>query len=130
SFQITGGHCYRFRVVRKTRNVAIARRSAVVRILWRDSAGNPVQMSDAPVKGYLTGYTGTAEAEHPLDGATDSAGWTEVACDYCAPQKAAQAVVELHLMWAPGGEVRWSDVSVTELPKLPERKVRLGTIHF
>src|ERR1043166_8023653 len=70
SFDIQGGNCYRFRVVRKTMNVAVPRRSAVARILWRDSAGNAVPMSSAPPKGYLTSFIGTAEAEHPLDGAT------------------------------------------------------------
>ena len=36
TFSITGGRHYRLSAVRKVENVAVPRRSAVVRILWRD----------------------------------------------------------------------------------------------
>src|SRR5204863_1808100 len=48
---------------------------------------------------------------------------------YRAPTRAAQAVVELHLQWAPLGSVRWGDVALEEAPSPPARKVRLATIH-
>ena len=41
-------------------------------------------------------------------------GWTEVSDTYRAPAKATRAVVELHLMWAPGGKIEWGDVSLAE----------------
>src|SRR5207245_6070600 len=71
-----------------------------------------------------------AAAEHPTDGKTDAAGWTEVADTYRAPAKATRAVVELHLLWAPGGKIEWSNVSLGEVAAPAPRKVRLATIHY
>jgi predicted amidohydrolase len=130
TFPVTGAKHYHFSAVRQVANVAVPRRSAVVRILWRDDAGKPVPMSEPPAKGYLVGYAGAAEAEHPTDRTTDAAGWTEVADTYQAPAKATRAVVELHLLWAPGGKIRWSNVSWSEVPAPAPRKVRLATIHY
>src|SRR5262245_16680222 len=130
SFPVTGDKHYQFRAVRKVQNVVVPRRSASVRILWRDDNGRPVPMSEAPVKGYLKGFNSTAEAEHPTDRATGADGWTEVTDTYRAPTKATQAVVELHLMWAPGGKIEWADVALTEVPAPKPRNVRLATIHY
>lgn len=129
-FPVKGDKHYHFRAVRKVENVKVPRRSAVVRILWRDDAGKPVPMSEPAVKGYLKGFAGSAEAEHPTDKATDADGWTEVSDTYKAPAKATKAVVELHFMWAPGGKIEWADVSLAEVPPPAPRKVRLATIHF
>src|SRR5262249_43733117 len=60
----------------------------------------------------------------------DAAGWTEVSDTYRAPGKATQAIVELHLQWAPNSEVRWSGIALAETAPPPPRKVRLATIHF
>lgn len=130
SFAITGGKHYRFHAVRKATNVAVPRRSAVVRILWRDDAGKPVPLSEPPTKGYLVGFNGNAEAEHPGDQGTDTDGWTEVADTYQAPAKATRAIVELHGMWAPGGRIEWADVSFKEVPAPTPRTVRLATVHY
>ena len=130
SFPITGGNYYRIRAERKTQNVIVPRRSVGVRILWQDERGQSVPMNDPPVKGYLKGYVGHAEAEHPTDKRTDANGWTEVTDSYRAPTKATRAVVELHLQWAPGGSVQWSNISVTEVPAPSPRIVRLASIHF
>jgi predicted amidohydrolase len=130
SFPVTGGQSYHFHAVRKIHNIAIPRRSAVVRILWQDDKGKSVPLSEPPVKGYLVGYAGPAEAEHPTDKATDAEGWTEVSDTYRAPTKATRAVVELHLLWAPGGRIEWSDVSLKEVPAPAPRTVRLASIHF
>jgi predicted amidohydrolase len=130
SFPVTGGKHYKFSAVRKVEKVAVPRRSAVVRILWRDDSGKPVPMSEPAVKGYLKGFRGTAEAEHPTDKAADAKGWTEVSDTYRAPEKATRAVVELHLQWAPGGKIEWSGVSLTEVPAPKPRMVKLATIHF
>jgi predicted amidohydrolase len=130
SFPITGGKHYRFHTVRKASNVAVPRRSVSVRVLWQDDRGRPVPMSEPPTKGYLVGFTGAAEAEHPTDKGTDAAGWTEVADTYQAPTKATRAVVELHLLWAPAGKVEWADVSFAEVPAPAPRTVRLATVHY
>jgi predicted amidohydrolase len=54
-----------------------------------------------------------------------------VADTYRAPSNAVNAVVELHLRWAPRhSKVEWGQVSFTETPPLPPRLVRLATVHF
>jgi predicted amidohydrolase len=130
SFPIAGGKHYRFHALRKATNVAVPRRSAVVRILWRDDAGKPVPLSEPPTKGYLVGFNGNAEAEHPGDQATDANGWTEVADTYQAPAKATRAIVELHGLWAPSGTIEWADVSFAESKPPAPRTVRLATVHY
>ncbi len=97
SFPIVGGQHYRFHARRKVQNVKVPRRSAVVRILWQDKEGKPVPMSQPAVTGYLKGWAGTAEPEHPTDKETDAQGWTEVSDIYQAPPRATQALIELHL---------------------------------
>ena len=116
SFPVTGDKYYAFHAVRKIANVATPRKSAVVRILWQDDNGKSVPMSEPAVKGYLKGFRGNAEPEHPTDKATDANGWTEVSDTYRAPTKATRALVELHLLWAPGGKIEWADVSLAEVP--------------
>src|SRR5262249_33047379 len=68
--------------------------------------------------------------EHPTDKGTDAQGWTEVSDTYRAPAKATRAVVELHLLWAPGGKITWSSISLTETPPPAGRIVRLAAAHF
>lgn len=130
TFPVTGGNYYRFWAVRKVENVAVPRRSAVARIVWQDEMGKRVPMSQTPVKSYLTGYAGAAEPDHPTDKGTDAQGWTEVSDTYQAPPKAARAVVELHLLWAPGGKIEWSEVSLAKTAAPAGRKVRLAAVHF
>lgn len=129
-FPVEGGRYYRFHAVRKTENVTVPRRSAVVKITWLDSAGKRVKYDEAVVTGYLRGFKPTAEAEHPTDTAARAGGWTEVSDTYRVPAAAAQAVVELRLLWAPGGKIAWSDVRLTETEAPPGRKVRLAAVHF
>jgi predicted amidohydrolase len=130
TFPVTGGKFYRFHAVRKVENVAVPRRSVVARVLWQDDKGKSVPLGEAAAKGYLVGFKGNAEPEHPTDKATDANGWTEVSDTYLVPPKATRAVVELHLLWAPGGKVEWASVSLTETPAPEPRKVRLATVHF
>ncbi len=130
TFAIAGGKHYRFSSMRKVERVALPRRSAVVRILWQDDKGQPVPMDTPAVSGYLTGWKGTAEPEHPTDKETSPDGWTEVSDTYRVPAKATQAVVELHLLWAPGGKIEWSNISLTEASPPAGRKVRLAAVHY
>ena len=60
----------------------------------------------------------------PRRGRPTAQGWTEVSDTYQAPSRATQAIVELHLRWAPDSEVRWSGVSLTETS--PRRRGRCG----
>lgn len=129
SFEVKGGTFYRFEARRKTTGVTNPRQSCLVRIVWQDEKGNGVKMDAAPE--YLTPGLPmpSAEPEYPADGQTDAEGWTTVSGVYRAPSKAAKAVVELHLQWAPGGRVEWrgANLAATEAPA--PRKVRLATVH-
>ncbi len=71
-----------------------------------------------------------AETEFPAARSVSADGWTEVSDTYRAPSGATQAVIELHLQWAPNAEVRWGNVAVTETTPPPPRKVRLAAVHF
>jgi predicted amidohydrolase len=130
TFPVAGGKHYKFCALRKVSHVAAPRRSAVARVVWQDERGKAVPRSEPAAKGYLVGSAGVAEPEHPTDKGTNPQGWTEVSDIYRAPDKAARAVVELHLLWAPGGTIRWSNVSLAETDPPAGRKVRLASIHY
>ena len=104
SFAVTGGEFYRFEAVRKLTDVAVPRRSALVRILWQNDAGGMVNADVSKQQIDELGHLPSAEPEHPADGATDSQGWTTVSGVYRAPTKATRAVIELHLQWAAAGD--------------------------
>lgn len=130
SYAVQGGEYYRFHAVRQARHVSVPRRSALIRVRWQDEAGKMVSasVSDRQIK--ELGHVPSAEPEFPADGATDAHGWTTVSGIYRAPAKAARAVVELHLQWAPNGRVEWSEVQFEKTAPPPPRKVRLATIHY
>jgi predicted amidohydrolase len=132
TFPITGGRHYHFQAFYQAHQVAVPRRSILVKLHWRDAQGKSVVLDEPVVTGYLGGATAMAETEFPMTkGSTHSpGGWTEVSDTYRAPSKAAQAVVELHLQWAPGGDVRWSGVALTETASPQPRRVRLAAVHF
>ena len=130
TFAVAGGECYRFHVLRKTLNVSVPRRSAVVRVLWQDEAGRKVSADVPERQRKELGHVPSAEPDYPADGATDPQGWTAVSGVYRAPAKAVRAVVELHLQWAPSGRVEWSEVQFEKAEPPPPRKVRLATIHY
>ena len=130
TFPVQGGRYYAFGSSYKASGVPVPRRSIVAEIHWQDNEGRQVPLDEPLVTSYLRGATGIAETEFPWPKGTDADGWTEISGTYCAPSKATRAVIELHLQWAPGGEVRWSDVSFGESAGPASRKVRLATVHF
>jgi predicted amidohydrolase len=130
TFAVTGGKHYRFQAFFRAAGVAVPRRSVVVKLNWRDADGRKVSLDEPAVTNFLRGATPMAETEFPTTRATNAGGWTEVSDTYRAPSKAARAVVELHLQWAPASEVRWSGVALTETAAPAPRKVRLATVHF
>lgn len=130
TFSVTGGTHYAFEASRLTTNVRVARRSAPVRIVWRDDQGQAVRADPPSGREQEAGVIPLAEPEHPLDCAIDAQGWTTVSGTYRAPSKATKAIVELHLQWAPRGRVEWSDVSFAQVPAPAKRKVRLATVHY
>jgi predicted amidohydrolase len=130
TFSVKGSQWYRFTAQRKLDGAASARRSTVVRVLWRNDAGKSVKTEEPMVRDVLTTFARTAEPEYPRDGATNAAGWTEVTDTYRAPPGATQAIVELHLQWAPNTRVTWSNVSLAESAAPAARKVRLASVHY
>lgn len=130
SFPVEGGHYYHFQTWRKTENAASPRRTGVVRILWQDEKGAPVQHDEPSFATYAKGSIPRAEPEYPLDRETLGSGWTEMADTYQAPSKARQAIIELHFRWAPQASVTFSGVTLKKVPAPAPRKVRLATVHF
>lgn len=130
TFSIQGGKYYRFEASGKASGVPVPRRSIVPMIHWQDDRGRQVALDEPVVTSYLRGAKGMAETEFPAPKGTNADGWTSFSDIYHAPSKATRAVIELHLQWAPGGEVRWAGVSFTESAAPAARKVRLATIHF
>ncbi|MEW5942114.1 MAG: hypothetical protein AB1750_20810, partial [Chloroflexota bacterium] len=130
TFTVKGGQFYQFRAFRQVRNVALPRRSTLVRIVWRDAGGESVRRDAPGAYSFAPGKPPMAEPEYPNDGPTDAAGWTEVSGVYRAPSTACRAIVELHLRWATGGAVTWKDVSLAETTPPAPRKVRLATVHY
>ena len=129
-FPVKGGRVYQFQTFRRTSNVSLPRRSALAKVTWLDASGRMVADDRPVVTNYLAGFQAVAEAEHPADEDTDAAGWTKVSGVYRVPRQATQAKVELYLLWSPRSQVEWSEVSLSEINSLPQRKVRLATIHL
>lgn len=127
---VTGGRWYRFSARRQVENVSVPRRSVLARILWRDLEGRPVRHDAPGARSFAPDEAPVAEPEYPTDGESDAAGWTELSGVYRAPGKAARAVVELYLRWAPRGSVTWKEVVLEETAPPPSRKVRLATVHY
>ena len=130
AFPVQGGKRYRFAAYRRAEGVPLTRRSLFARIVWQDEAGRSVPTEEPGPDGVLVGWRPTAEPEYPSDRETDAAGWTEVSGSYRSPLKAARAVVELHLQWAPSGRAEWSGVSFAETAAPAGRKARLAAVHF
>jgi predicted amidohydrolase len=130
SFAVTGGNHYRFGALRRITGVAVPRRSALVRVLWQDDKGRMVSADVPKQEVEELGHVPTAEPEHPADGPTAENGWTAVRGEYRAPPKAARAIVELHLQWAPNGSIEWSGVEFAPSAPPSPRKVRLATVHY
>ena len=130
TFPVMGGEFVRFQASRKLSGVASPRRSALVRLVWKDAQGAMVSANVPQKQVAELGHTPTAEPEHPVDLTIDENGWAIVTGTYRVPTKATQVVVELHLQWAPNGSVQWSDVSLVKTEPPPRRMVRLATIHY
>ena len=130
TFPVTGGQYYRFSAWRQTENIAVPRRSVLARVVWRDEKGKEVERRGGMVTNYSLGVVARAEPEYPRESNRGKDGWAEMSGVYEAPPGATQAIVELHLLWAPNGKVEWSDVSFAPTEAPPPRKVRLASVHY
>ena len=130
TFSVTAGRHYRFSAWRRTENVAVPRRSVLARLLWRDDAGKEVQRREGVLTNFAKSVVATAEPEYPRDSSAGTDGWVEMSGVYQVPPGATQARVELHLLWAPNGNVEWSDVAFLPTEAPASRKVRLASVHY
>ncbi len=132
TFPVKGGSYYRFQAFRRVSSVAYPRRSALASVDWLNDEGKRVPNDRGVVEKYLraAGPEFPTPPEFPMDGDPDRRGWAEVAGVYRAPGGATRAKVELHLLWAPRGQIEWAGISLEETPAPPARKVRLATVHF
>jgi len=109
----TAGEHYRFTAEFRAWGVTPVSRCVLARIVWLDAAGKPVGDDEYPAT--LRRRT--------------SDGWNVIADVYRAPDRAAQARLELHLRWAPGGDVLWRGVTLVETAPPPPRTVRLAAVN-
>lgn len=129
-FPVQGGTSYGFSAWRRTENVPLPRRSVVARILWRDAQGRSVVRQDGVVTNFLRSYQAHAEPEYPPETTVTRDGWAELRGIYPAPPGAAQAIIELHLLWAKDARVEWSAIAFEQTDPLPPRRVRLAAVHY
>jgi predicted amidohydrolase len=129
-FAVTGAKFYHFGTLYQAKSVEVPRRSILAKVDWQDAQGHSVPLDEPTVAGYLRGSMGTAETEFPTTRGANAQGWTEISDTYHAPSKATQAVISLHLRWAPGGLVRWSNVHLEEAAEPSPRPVRLAAVHY
>jgi len=116
-----GGQFYRFSARYFASRVTVPRRSIVAKITWQDSAGRLVQGPGGD----------KARPEFPMiKKGQSAAAWGEIADTYLVPEKATQALVELHLRWQASASVQWSAISLKPVTKPAGRIVRLGAVHF
>jgi predicted amidohydrolase len=113
SVPIKAGRYYDFVAEYQAKNVAEPARSVLARVVWLDDRGRRVETPEYP----LTSPKLSRD------------GWTMLTGSYCAPPKTTQAQLELHLRWAPQGEVRWrgADLKAAEPPRA--RMVRLAAVN-
>lgn len=130
TFAVAGGKYYHFSAFYQARSVAVPRLSVVAKLDWQDARGAGVPLDEPTVANYLRGSIGMAETEFPTTGSVESNGWTEVSDTYRAPSRATRALVSLHLQWSANSELRWSEISLQEVPPPPPRLVRLATVHY
>ncbi len=130
AFPVVGGQWVRFTAKRQVENVGTPRRAAAVRVAWKDAKGRPVKWPEPVMSSYRNGEMPPAVPEEPTDGPTDDHGWTTVGGHYRVPDGATQAVVELHLRWAPGGKITWRDITIVGTEPPAGRKVRLAAVHY
>ncbi|MEC7566826.1 MAG: carbon-nitrogen hydrolase family protein [Planctomycetota bacterium] len=130
SFAIQGGQYYHFTALQKTRGAKLPRRTAVIRILWRDAKGNKVRHQDPSTASYSTGTLPPAEPEYPSIVRVLGNGWSQVEGIYQVPPDATQGIVELSYRWEARAKVEWADVKLIPTTPPPPRKVKLATVHF
>lgn len=128
--EVQGGRWYHFEVKKKTRGMALARRAAIARLIWMDSAGNTVLRPQPTNASYRAGDRPKAEPEFPKP-IQVADGWTTLSGDYRAPDDASKVLIELHFRWGePHSAVDWTLPLFTQIDEPSKRVVRLATVHY
>jgi predicted amidohydrolase len=127
---IVGGDHYQFTAWYRADGIVNPRRSVFARVLWLDAAGKLAILDEPAIHFYAGKGPVESCAEFPVETPKQADGWSAIRGVYQAPSSARSAVVELHLQWAPGGRVEWSDVSLEKTAAPPPRKVRLAAVHY
>jgi len=129
TFPVKGGTWYRFTAEQLTESVQYPRRTAVVRLVWQDEAGNKAVRDEPTFASYRPGTNPRAEPEFVPPGKMLPHGWEQLDTVYHAPSSATQVLIELNYRWEPNGAATWRNVQLipTDAPK--PRKVKLATIH-
>jgi predicted amidohydrolase len=110
---VVPGRDYGFRALYRAQRVASTARSVLARVVWLDTADQPLRPMEYPI----------------TSPAPDPDGWTAVAGVYRVPAEVSRARLELHLRWTAEGEVRWRNVDFSESAPPPARRVKLATVH-
>ncbi len=129
-YPVTGRTHVEFSVRRQTTNLQLARRAAVVRIVWLDEQGRSVKRAAPTFSSYRPGERPRAEPEFPpvLKTTQQSDVFSAI---YAVPPDATQAQVELHFRWGnPHSSVRWEHPRLKRVPAPEPRKVKLATAHL
>ena len=105
---------YQFKTHYVAENISEPNRSILAHIIWQDSDGKQV-----------------GRAEYPRTTREKSAdGWNIIEQTYSSPEKATRAKIELVFRWDPDGTVYWGGTSFNKTDTLPQRPVKVASIHF
>jgi predicted amidohydrolase len=129
-FPVSGGQWYHFRAAYRASGVAVERRSVLVTVHWQNRHGQKARSDEPVVKDFLRNFSVMAETEFPETRLPRADGWTTVEGQYRAPAEATEAIVRLHLRWAPGSRVQWKPAECQPCPEPKPRLVRLATVHY
>jgi predicted amidohydrolase len=112
-YEVTAGRSYRFEVDCITADLALPRRSVLVRLTRFNANGKKIRQPEYPTVVALTGT-----------------GRTTVAGTYDMPDGSAHVRVEMILRWAPGGRVEWHNPRLIETESTQPRTVRIVTVRY
>ncbi|MDH7570595.1 MAG: carbon-nitrogen hydrolase family protein [Armatimonadota bacterium] len=110
---VVPGKHYAFAAQCRVSRVETPARSVLTRLRWFDAQDKQIGPTEYP-----------STAPSP-----SRDGWVAFSACYQAPDQAATAVLELHLRWAPRGEVFWRNISLRPAQPPSPRRVRLAAVN-
>lgn len=104
------GKVYQFNAWYRAKNVKNERRSIIARLEWLSEKGN-----------------NAAPPEYAIDAATEK-DWKKVEYIFEMPEKAVALDIQLSLGFCANATVWWDEISIVELPRMPEQKIKIATV--